>query len=576
MNMETNKIEYAISIGRISTTKQGLMGDSFDDQETRNEVARQRVELQYGCKIVIKEQFDLTGSASKDTLDLQPLIKVLDYCKNPKNKIKFAFFKSIDRATRAGAVIYASLKSEFVRAGVILVDTYGVIGTQSINTLEHLGVKYNWSEYSPTFINELLEAERGKSEVRDILTRMIGAEVTYVQKGYRVRPSPFGYQNTRVETPHSGKRIILTPETTESLWIIRMFELRIQGNLTDPEIVEEINKLGYKSRRTQKHDKNDNRRIVGYRGEKKLTVKQFQSYIKKPIYAGINTESWTLGNPIKCNFEGLISIADFNRANRGKITIIEEDNKIKVIEGKPSLWRLTKLKNNPQYPYKRQVLCSTCRKSLLGSASRGKSGRYFPAYHCGRGHYFRVSLTKFEETIKSFVQKVEFSEGFINRFREIILEEWEKRERQLSQDTISVSQRIVEIEQEIQILKDKVKMLTSPTTIQMIEADIEKLVLEKISLTATRENKEDQQIETQTVINYFNYFMEHLDDLLLGSPNPVQNATLFGLVFDTTPTFDELVNGTPSLACIFKLNEEYNKTKSLSVTPRGFEPRFAG
>lgn len=38
-----------------------------------------------------------------------------------------------------------------------------------------------------------------------------------------------------------------------------------------------------------------------------------------------------------------------------------------------------------------------------------------------------------------------------------------------------------------------------------------------------------------TIINYTYYFMEHLEELLLGGTNPHQNAALFGLLFDEIP-----------------------------------------
>jgi len=62
---------------------------------------------------------------------------------------------------------------------VQLVDIYGIIGTQQVNTLEHLGVSFKWSVYSPTKKSEMLEAERAKDEMRDIMSRMIGAEIRY-------------------------------------------------------------------------------------------------------------------------------------------------------------------------------------------------------------------------------------------------------------------------------------------------------------------------------------------------------------------------------------------------------------
>ena len=53
---------------------------------------------------------------------------------------------------------------QLTRYGVRLVDIYGIIGAKDVNTLEHLGVEYNWSVYSPTKKTEILEAERPHGE----------------------------------------------------------------------------------------------------------------------------------------------------------------------------------------------------------------------------------------------------------------------------------------------------------------------------------------------------------------------------------------------------------------------------
>lgn len=41
---------------------------------------------------------------------------------------------------------------------------------------------------------------------------------------------------------------------------------------------------------------------------------------------------------------------------------------------------------------------------------------------------------------------------------------------------------------------------------------------------------------------------------------------LFGLVFDELPTYQEIINGTPKLSLAYKLKEEFQTNKSLSVT----------
>ncbi|MBU1000734.1 recombinase family protein, partial [Patescibacteria group bacterium] len=133
--------------------------------------------------INVKKFFIFMESASKEE---QPVQEAIDYCKSPKNNIQLFVIKSIDRFTRGGSYFYDHMKMQLVKYGVRLIDIYGIIGNQEVNTLEHLGIRFDWSVYSPTKKSEILEAERAKDEIRDILSRMIGAEIRYVRMGYRV------------------------------------------------------------------------------------------------------------------------------------------------------------------------------------------------------------------------------------------------------------------------------------------------------------------------------------------------------------------------------------------------------
>ena len=99
-------------------------------------------------------------------------------------------------------------------------------------------------------------------------------------------------------------------------------------------------------------------------------------------------------------------------------------------------------------------------------------------------------------------------------------------------------------------------MLTSEVTIKSLEADVDKLEQDRIQAAVLRDKKEDDQIDTQVVINYLKYYMEHLHELILGSVNPLQNGAMFGLLFDDPPTYDVLNNGTPKLASIYQIIDQ--------------------
>lgn len=570
---DDKKIIYAAASLRVSAQRAGLQGDSHEQQKEQILRRAEQVSALTGFKIEIVKWFKFTESAGGE-YDTQPILEALDFCKDPR--IKYFFIKSIDRGTRGGGGIYSQLKAEFINSDTQLLDSYGIIGTSVINTLDYYNVKYKWSEFSPTLTNELLVAEGAKEERRNILTRLIGSEIRYVRLGYPMHAPPIGYTNVKVDTPH-GERKIRKADPTESVWILRAFELRIQGTLSDDQIVKELNSLGYRSRRTKKYNPNDKTRVIGYGGQKKLTVKHFQVLIQNPEYAGIYVHAWTNNKPIKGQIDPLVTIEAFNKANRGKIAIMQQDGEIMIVHGNKPEWQTIKRKDNPLFPYKEEVLCPQCRNPLLGSASTGNHGIPRPAYHCGRlingkRCTYRIKLKVFNDTIENFVKDVKFSDEFRKRFKEIALEELVKRESQLSTDTISYSRQIEAKEIEIQNLKEKIKLLSSIETIKMFEEDIEKLRIEKAVLINQRDNKEDQQVDSQVAINYTNYFIEHLKDLLLGGSNPHKNASLFGLLFDEKPTYEELVHRTPKLACLFKLNEEYKSTKSLNVSGQGLEP----
>ncbi|MFH0863842.1 MAG: recombinase family protein [Candidatus Gottesmanbacteria bacterium] len=552
----------AVSVSRVSSKKQGMEGDSPEDQS--EQIAR----FTSANNIIIKKTFTYTESASHV---IQPLQEAVDYCKDPKNDIQLFIVKSIDRFTRGGSFAYTSLKSQLIRYGVKLVDLYGIVGSQDVNTLDHLNIKYDWSVYSPTFKSEILEAERAKDEVRDILTRMIGAEIRYTRLGYWVGSVPMGYQEKKIDTEH-GKRFVLDPHPIEGSWIIKMFELASLGTLSKQEIVDELNRLGFKTRTLKVHDHQDRDKVIGLKQGHPLTIRQLDRYLQNPIYAGINCGKW-VKTPIKCKFPGLVTISLFNKANGGKIFISEETDAIRIYKGHVPMWQLKKDKSNPNYPYRRFVLCPVCHRAFLGSASRGKSGELFPAYHCGgmrspRDHkYFRVPVQKLEQTIENFVKKLKFSDAFKKKFKEIVIEEWEKRETNAGNDTVTYNQRLINIENEITALKDKIKLLSTPDVISMFEDDIGKLKMEKIDLIQKRDNKEDEQVSAERIINNILYFMEHLEELILSGDDKLQNADMFGLVFTELPTYQDLIDGTPKLEAIFKLNEAYNTSENQLALP---------
>ncbi len=563
----------AVAAIRVSTTKQGTEGDSPEAQ-------KEQIERFAETKgITIKKFFVFMESASKEQ---QPMQEAVDYCKDSKNAVDLFIIKSIDRFTRGGSLSYDMLKTQLERSKVQLVDIYGVISSQQINTLDHLGFEYKWSVYSPSKKSEILEAERSKDELRDIMSRMIGAEIRYTRNGYWMRQPPYGYYSEKVDT-NQGKRTILRPREEEAVFIRKMFELRAEGMLNDAEIVDRLNDLGYQTRVSYIRNKDDLSKVISKKGGRPLTVKSMQRIIQNVIYAGINVEKWTDYKPVKCAFDGLVTIDLFNRANRSKkyIGYNEADGEYEIHRQAPKPHLVNKVMDNPDFPYKKMVLCPECKGTLLGSASRGKNGKYYPAYHCSnKGHYFRVPKDDMDEKITQFISRVKVNQDQIELLIETVRKEFERRKALSGDDKATLEKHITTLKGEAEAVLGKIMMLSNPTAIAYLEKELENIHEKITRLEKEKLAMQDKKpIDIDRILARVRFFLENLDSLLLKQQDPRKKAKLFGLLFNQLPTYDDLDYGTPKTPLFTGVNSVFRLApleKSLMVIPPGIEPGLPG
>ncbi|MCC6323811.1 recombinase family protein, partial [Candidatus Nomurabacteria bacterium] len=408
---------------RVSTPKQAQYGESLEDQEKAIKVYAHK--LNFNIVKNYSEQHTATKSGDSFIDDI-----LIEIRKLPLNKrASFFVIKSIDRFCRAGTTEYSKLKTGLEELDVMLLDVSGIIQPK-INTLEHLGVEFPWSVISPSEKNEMMKAQDSKEEVSTILTRMIGAEVSLVQGGYKVRGADDGYENKKVFIENK-KKVIQVPDANRAPFFIKMFEMSVTH--TDKEVVDFVNAMGYRSR-LQKVWSRDKKRVVGSRGGIPLTIKQLQKIRQRPIYCGINTEKW-LQSPIKTQYEGLVSITTFNGANKGKVFIEEKKDGSIVIHKDYNPHQLKRMRDNPLFPHKEVVLCPQCAKPFLGSSPTGKSGKSFPVYHCARHHkYFGVSKKEFEKQLTAFITHLKYKdEGFFKSFEATLINKFREKEKELGE-----------------------------------------------------------------------------------------------------------------------------------------------
>ncbi len=534
--------KLAVALLRQSDPRQQLQGDSLEDQKIQ--VINKAKTL--GITEDEIEFFELVQSGSGA---IQPAQQVIDYCKQNKN-IKYCFIVRIDRFTRGGHRWYWILKDKLTELEIKLVDTEGRISLNNVNTLEHLNVKYKWSEFNPSENEEMLAAEFAKEKVREQLTRMIGAETRYTRAGYWTAGAPpHGYQSKRVDTVDSKRRLILRPLEEESKYTLLMYEKAAEKRLSPEQICEELNGLGYRSRKG-----------------KKLTPKQLDKYLSKPIHCGIKTgiRAGKQEEPIKFVGEPILSIELWNKANEGKWNIFEDDfGKINIARGAVPSYLQTKNIYDDLFPHKQSVACPICKKPFLASTSSNKSGKFYSFYHCSNGHkWFGVRLNTFNTTIESFVKEVKLTDEYIKKLRESYVRQYEALRSTSLGASMVLDKKIAGIKKKQVELSQTIKLIHTPSLIANYEEEYKELENDLKQLQVARNKQEAQKAKIQLAINSFWYYLEHMDELILKPVIPSQSGKLFALLFRERPTYKELTDGTPKLASIFT-----KKTpKSLSVS----------
>ena len=338
-------------------------------------------------------------------------------------------------------------------------------------------------------------AQQGKNEVNQILTRMIGAEINLVREGYKVRQADDGYINEKVFID-GKKKVIQKPDPIRAPFFIKMFEMRASGAYTDKEIVDYVNAMGYRSKKQSKWNKSKEK-IIGKSGQIQLTVKQLQKIIQRPIYCGVNNEKW-LEAPIKTVYNGLITVNTFNGANKGALFIEEKpDGSISILKDYNPR-QLKRMKDNPMFPFGKVILCPKCQKPLIGSASKGKSGKSFPAYHCSRNHSrFSVSKGELEQKLSIYVEGLKRKDGgFMKAFEATLINKYREKEKELGEFSAKVGATVIEIESE---KRNKIEAYTS-TTNEVIRAELEKQIndLHK-QLETTREQRNGVEVKENDV-----------------------------------------------------------------------------
>ena len=158
---------------------------------------------------------------------------------------------------------------------------------------------------------------------------------------------------------------------------------------------------------------------------------------------------------------------------------------------------------------------------------------------------------------------------------------WEKKHESVKEDTKAFQKRIDSLTRQKYAIIDKIKVVSSLTAIEMLEADLVKTdeEISKLEVSKNETDKSTEAIDIHKIVAYVKYFMEHLQELLVDLCNPTLKAQYFSVLFDKAPTYKEIKAGTQKESVLPEVNELFsalNVQSSLMVTSRGIEPRLQG
>ena len=217
-------------------------------------------------------------------------------------------------------------------------------------------------------------------------------------------------------------------------------------------------------------------------------------------------------------------------------------------------------------------MCPECRKPLLGSYSRGKSGKRYAAYHCNkRGHYFRVRKEELEGQVDQLLAGLKLSPECIDSLEANANATWQKIESQYESRLNNLDNRISALQGEAGNVIQKLKILSNESAIKHMEIELERLEKETETLRIQKQTLAAQKPENiDTLCNRLRHVVKHLGEALRQQMDPVKKARLFGLLFDRSPTYADLAGQTPGSSILTDVNplflaKNYQKSSMVGV-----------
>jgi DNA invertase Pin-like site-specific DNA recombinase len=240
-----------------------------------------------------------------------------------------------------------------------------------------------------------------------------------LRHGRWVWQPPLGYLRTAGNAPMS---MIIDPEVAP---LIRHgFDAIASRRLTRPEALDELTDLG----------------LVTRKGNP-LSPQMFGAILRKPIYAGrICKPEWDID--VAGDFEAIVEPDLFEAVQE-------------VLDNRPST-ASSRVRDNPDFPLRRIVLCGQCSSPLTGSWSTGRSRRRYPYYRCPHKDCRGTNVRKehLEELLVARLDEMSLRPEMLDLLGEVVEDAWGERLQTSRATEKALQRRLSDVERRRNALTD--------------------------------------------------------------------------------------------------------------------------
>jgi site-specific DNA recombinase len=276
-------------------------------------------------------------------------------------------------------------------------------------------------------------------------------------------------------------------------------------------------------------------------------------------------------------YAGKLYCVDDDRYVDGKhqpmITVEERDEIVAVRDGKRSNKTIIKNRDNEDFPLRRLVRCAVCDEQVTASTSRGRSGIYYPSYHCFKkecpmkNKVLRKSVI--EADFMDLLNRITPASGMLEYMNAVISQRQSELLGVLRQQHADQAAKV----NEVKAKRMKIYELAESGlyTKEMVRERLDALELELLTTKITLHEDSIDLLEAEFEKEYFNVAVQSISRLWLDlSPDMrrgFQNIVFpEGLVYTKNEGFSN-----PVLSRIYTLSSDATPESVGMVDPRRFE-----